>query len=111
MDLFDAAKARMEADDAITRVEHGCDPVWIELATRVVQRLARELPEFSTDQVWMELQEHVVREPRALGAVMRAAARYGWVRNSGRYVKSSRTACHSRPVPLWSSRIYRGAAA
>lgn len=89
---------------AMARVHAHADPAWLAQAYRAIQDLcARELY-VTSDSVWALLDERGVpspREPRALGAVMRQAARDGLLEASGEYVQSEREACHSRPVQKW----------
>ena len=91
------------AQEAIEQAEAHADKQWLEEARRVVWALIRAGQPFTTDDVWDRLDALDVHthEPRALGAVLRAASRAGLVVNSGAYVKSRRPECHSRPVPRW----------
>ena len=76
---------------------------WLSAAKQVVWDLIREGEPFTTDAVWERLTQRQVstHEPRALGAVMRAAVSGGYLQASGNYFKSQRPEAHSRPVPLW----------
>lgn len=74
----------------------------------IARRLAfiRSLPtgrEFTTDQVWAAASaaDHKIAEPRAMGAVMVEAQALRLIRPTGSYMKSSRPACHARPVAIW----------
>lgn len=91
------------ADAALQQVEQAADAAWLAAAKNVVWQLIKEGEGFTTDHVWERLDALGVHthEPRALGAVMRAAARAGWISNTGSYFKSGRPGCHSRPIPLW----------
>jgi hypothetical protein len=71
-----------------------------------VKHLARMRPEFTTDDVWEHLFQNdlpMPHEPRALGAVMVAAARARIIAPTDRYTPSARPECHRRPVKIWRS--------
>lgn len=104
--LFDVPAGIEARDQAIEQVEAHADPTWKLHATAAIRWLARTRPEFTTDDVWQEL--HVrnhggPREPRALGALMVAAAKQGLIEPTDRYVPSQRPDCHRRPVKVWRS--------
>ncbi len=107
-DLWDFVKrgqaAQAAADEAIARVEAGADEDWLRHALNAVENCAMRMVHFTTDDVWDRLTnlEHPP-EPRALGAVMREAAKRGWVETTDRIRKSTRVACHGRPVRVWKS--------
>jgi hypothetical protein len=100
--IEDAIAAR---DEAIDRVEKNAQAEWLDAAYRAVKSLAANRDEFTTDDVWVLLTEwgHSVREPRALGAVMRKAAKDDLIQASGRYEKSERKVCHRNPKMVWLS--------
>ena len=102
----DCTQGDLLAEEAIQQAEAHADKAWLDAARRTVARLAELGIPFTTDAVWEQLDALDVHthEPRALGAVMRQAARDGLLTNSGRYVKSTRADCHSRPVPVWLPR-------
>lgn len=83
----------------------GAGPAWVKHAREIVERVARELPFFTTDDVWIAgLQKPA--EPRALGGVMRDFAREGKITSSGEPPRiSERPQCHRRPVAVWKSLI------
>lgn len=98
-----ATQGDLLADAGITQAEQNADADWLIAARKVVWVLIQQGQPFTTDDVWrrLALQDVQTHEPRALGSVMKAAARAGYIRNSGEYVKSTRPDCHSRPVPKW----------
>ena len=100
LDMLAALTAR---DEALARVKEHADKEWKAEAMRAVVRVARERGRFTTDDVWAVLGESGTHEPRAMGAIMRQAARNGWVRATDEYVRSSRVACHARPLRVWES--------
>ncbi len=96
--------------DAIERVGNHANPDWKAAALESVQLAARRQPTLTTDDVWWLLgwdnPEHT-HEPRAMGAIMQAAARAGWIRATPAYQQSVRVACHARPLRVWESLIFR----
>lgn len=94
-----------ERDDAIRRVGGHAPEGWYATARRVVKELARSCnPEFTSDDVWHHLEALGVGappEPRALGAVFRAAQRDGLIKPTSRYVPSDRPGRHRGPIRVW----------
>lgn len=92
------------AELAIADVEANADTNWLASATDALNVLVRAGRPFTTDDVWEALDARQVpppREPRAMGAVTRAASRQQRIVNTQQYVKSNRPGCHSRPIPVW----------
>jgi hypothetical protein len=89
--------------DALEAVEAAADEGWLRAAKQAVWVLCLRGESFTTDDVWEHLDALGVttHEPRALGAVMRAAATAGFIRKSNQYVNTRRPAAHSRPIPQW----------
>lgn len=103
---YDAECAEAARDEAIDRVEANADRIWTEGALEAVRGLALCRDEFTTDDVWDRLEVagyDLPRERRAMGAVMRQAARDRLVVKSDRVVNSRRVECHARPVAVWRS--------
>jgi hypothetical protein len=104
--LLDALAAIQATNEAIERVEQNTDPNWAHDAQRAISYLARSRPEFTTDDVWEFLHRHGVNaphEPRALGALMRNAARAGLIKPTDRVRPSDRPECHRNPKRVWRS--------
>lgn len=82
---------------------------WTEAADAAVREAARLHREITTDIVWLlmphELRE--VREPRALGAVMKRAAAERVIEDTGKVEKTSLKRAHRRPKAVWRSLIYK----
>lgn len=91
------------ADEAIEASGRNADPSWVWIATRAVLYAARKNPYgFTTDDVWAALEDRQgPKEPRALGAILRRLKGQGRIVSTGTYRKSSRSACHGRPVLIW----------
>lgn len=106
---FDPPAARLAREHAIQQVDEHADMEWKHLAKSVVRSLAITREEFTTDAVWYLLEQTTAattHEPRALGAVMRAAASDRIIVATDRTVESVRVANHRRPVRIWRSLIY-----
>lgn len=93
-------------DEAIERVDRNADPEWKRQALAVVQRLAQQRAEFISEDAWPYLPP--VREPRALGGIMRTAQARGWIEPTDRVVPSPSKVGHGRPSRVWRSRLYPG---
>lgn len=102
--LFDVA--RNERDVAIERVDAAADEQWREDALAAVWRTACMRDEFISDDVWAVGILERTREDRALGPVMRRAARMGWCVKTDRVRPSVRS--HLSGKPVWRS-LLRGA--
>ena len=106
LSLTDAERVR---DDAIARAERHALQQWKDLTMATIKELAVMCPRFTTDDVWIELSrtpDVAKHEPRALGSMIRAAYKLGWVAPTDQYVKSRRPECHARPVKVWRSRFW-----
>lgn len=105
--LFDQAAADTARDRAIGAAANNADPYWWDAALDAVRHVAQSHQSFTTDEVWQYLNVHrkdvATHEPRALGAVMKAASTYGWVVGTQEYSRSKRPSAHSRPVLVWRS--------
>lgn len=83
---------------ALDLVESAAPPDWLWSARNLIERLAATGEPFTTDDVWQALPQPP--EPRAIGALIRAAAKAGKIRRVG-WRESSRPECHRRPVAMW----------
>ena len=100
------ATARASRDAALASVADHADPGWLEHALGCLERTARELAEFISDDVW-DRGLRAPREGRALGVAFRRAARSGLIQKSDRLRPSVRSYLSGKPV--WRSLVYRGA--
>lgn len=92
------------AELAVADVEANADDTWLREARDALTQLIRAGRPFTTDDVWAVLDARGVpapREPRAMGAVTRAAAREERMVKTREYVNSTRPGCHARPIPVW----------
>jgi len=74
---------------------------WLADALEIVRTAAERRESFTVE----DLSFPSTPDARAVGAVMRSAARKGWIKNGG-YVASGRER-HGRPVVLWHSTLNR----
>lgn len=100
-DFDDAARAR---DEALERVEKHADARWKQDALAAVEATCRALPEFISDDIWEMGGLVSTREDRALGPIMRTAARNGWCVKTDRVRPSKRS--HLSGKPVWKSLIH-----
>ena len=103
--LAPATEGEARLQDALRRVTEHANPEWWQAALTAVAELAGRHRGFTTDQVWQHLAAQALtpHEPRALGAVMRVAARARLIAPTDRYVPSERPQAHRRPVRVWRS--------
>ena len=88
---------------ALQQVEENANDEWLETAFAVVEFLAQTGRTFTSDDVW-ELMAHkdvTTHEPRAMGAVLRKAAKLKLIHPTGGYVKTRRAVAHSRAIAQW----------
>jgi hypothetical protein len=104
LELLPGVTAR---DAAIAQVAQGASVEWLQEAMDTVISMAIRLDTFTTDEVWAQLETTDVwtHEPRAMGAIMVAAQRDGWVVATDQWRTSRRRRCHSRPLRVWQSLV------
>lgn len=99
--LFSPKVSRQRTEAAITEVSDHGDPAWKTAALLAIYEIATTSERFTTDEVWKLVGPP--REPRLLGAVVREAARMGWIAKTGTTQNSSMVTCHSREKAVWES--------
>ena len=93
-------------DQALVDVAVNADPDWWQHAVNIVQDVAATSFDFTTDDIWCELERRSIatpHEPRAIGAVVAAVKRLGLIAPTNRYRPSSRPECHARPIRVWQA--------
>jgi hypothetical protein len=82
----------------------GADEGWLRAAKQELAALIQSRQPWTTDIVWFRLEALGVEtpEPRALGGLIRSAARAGLIVQRG-YTPSTRPECHARPVSVWQA--------
>ncbi len=81
---------------------------WINQVVNIIRKLAIAHREFTTDEVWAEIDASakaikVPFEPRVLGIAMKKAQTLAWIDKTNKVRKSTRPACHGRSVTIWKS--------
>lgn len=100
--LFDLGEGQRLKEEAIDRVERNAAEEWKRVAYEAVRMVCNQRQEFTTDDVWRLLRDKP-DEPRAMGAIMRQAARSGLCYKTDRVIESAIPTCHRRPVAVWRS--------
>lgn len=101
--LFDAAE--LQRDLALSAVADNSPIGWQESALTFVESYLREHRELFVDDLWSAgLSEP--RDMRAVGPLLRKAARAGLMRRTDRSRPSVRS--HLAHKPIWESLIYQG---
>ena len=93
-------------DQALVDVAVNADPNWWQHAVNIVRDVAATSFDFTTDDIWCELERRSIatpHEPRAIGAVVVAVKRLGLIAPTNRYRPSSRPECHARPIRVWQA--------
>ena len=106
--VFSPAAGAARRDEGIHRAGSHADEAWKDAAYRIVSELAQSHRAFTSDEVWQRLSKagYSTPEPRAMGAVMLAAARAGLIVKSRSYTPTNRTAANRRPIPVWLSTTF-----
>lgn len=102
LSLPTVAQAKAQRDAAIEQVEHGAGE-WHEYAYAFVFDYLTRHATLYADDLWAAGLTPP-REPRALGAVLRAASLRGLMRDSGTFRASTRR--HMTPGRVWVSLIH-----
>jgi len=99
----DPEEGERRKEEAIRLVEQNTPYGWKVRANKALVSAARDLPEFTTDDIKQLMDvDDVPPEPRAMGAIVKAAARKGTIEKvKGKYRESTDPACHRRPKQVW----------
>lgn len=108
---IDPVRSAQNRDAGMTKAAAHAAPGFKDEAILAIERTARKLREFTSDDVWVELGEHTgTHDKRALGPFMLVAARRGIVTRSPKFITSGQTQNNGRPVRVWESKVYAQAA-
>jgi hypothetical protein len=81
---------------------------WYQAASRAIMLVAKREAVMTADDVWRAIPAGLTtHDPRALGALMRAAKKAGIITPTKRWAESTRRVCHRRPMRVWRSLIRR----
>lgn len=101
---LDPVAARSHRDEAIRNVEEWGKIEWQRTAYALGERIAHELPEFTSDEFWRRGLPKP-REPRALGPIMLALQRARVIESTDRLVNTAQVLRNAAPVRVWRSRV------
>lgn len=99
--------ASIARDDAMARVAGAASPEFIDFAkSRIIQHLL-DNPTFHCNDFWANYPDDApeTRQARALGPVINAVKRDGYMSHSGHFGGSAKSHLSSQPV--WFSNIYQ----
>lgn len=91
---------------ALDEVQSNAENDWWYKTKEVIHKLAKENINFTSDEVWAELDRLNIprpHQPSALGSVFRACCQAGWITKSGKYKPSTQPTNHQRDVAIWTS--------
>jgi len=94
-----------ETTEAIATAWEGAEGEWQQEALNAIEHVAMEREYLTTDHIWAT-GLLPPREPRAMGAAMRMAAREKWIEPTKQWTESAKRTCHNRPKRVWRSRLY-----
>jgi hypothetical protein len=104
--LFDAVEGRRLRDEAVERVN---DPLWRSFAMDALHDIAQYRQTVTSEDVWRVLALKGIpfpREHRAMGPIMQAGVREGWIETRG-FVQAERSSRHAAPIRVYQSKITR----
>ena len=94
---------RDEAVEAVTKSNQW----WVDRILPIIKSICKHYSSFTTDTVWVHAKKRGLpkpsKDPRAMGGAMTAARKNKWCRATDCTKKSTRPACHCRPVRIWES--------
>ena len=92
------------AQEGMSRAEDNADEGWLRAARLELAALIQAAEPFTTDHIWYRLERLGVHthEPRALGALIRQAAKAGLIQRIS-YTPTTRPEAHARPIPVWQA--------
>ena len=92
----------------MVRVERNAHEEWKDAALEAVYQAALVNRKFIVDEVWRYMPPDVsTHELRAMGAVMKKAAKAGWIIGTGEYEPSAKVSTHKGLRHVWQSLISR----
>ena len=103
---FDPIRSAHARDEAMVRVERNAHEEWKDVALEAVYQAALVNGKFIVDEVWRYMPPDVsTHELRAMGAVMKKAAKAGWIIGTGEYRPSAKVTTHKGLRHVWRSLI------
>lgn len=108
---FDPLVGAAGKTSGMARAARSCNPVWWQYMLELGQEIALRKPFLSADDLEFERyrrQGPTTHENRAMGPLMKYAARLGYWEPTQDFVESSQKVKHQRPMRVWHSLIYQG---
>ena len=106
--LFSEGLAEQKKQEALAQVESNANPEWVQAARAAVKRVAENKPYFTSDDVWIELEQNstiTTHNPAAMGAVMKFVQSSKLGEATGKHKPSIRTKTHKRQLMIWKSNL------
>lgn len=106
---FDSKASREAKRSSMRQVDDNANAAWKAAAYDAVERAAKERPYLTTDDVVLRISDNVnTHEWRALGPIMRKAAKLKWIEKATGVdaLFCQRRSRHSAPLQVWKSLIY-----
>jgi hypothetical protein len=97
---LDLTAGRAARDRALANVDRAADDEWRADADTAIAQLAATGRPFVSDDVWEQGLVRV-RENRALGARIQAAARAGIIKPTGQFRQTAQVKSHASPRREW----------
>jgi len=116
-DLFPAPRRGVRRSDAVLAKkagmeasERGANPAWVASMMECIHKVCRCCRVFNSDYVMkFYTGKEKTHDLRALGPLMRRAAKLGWCELADLPPRNStRRTLHASPREMWRSRIYEG---
>jgi hypothetical protein len=110
--VLDSAAARAARDVGIRRVDAHASEDFQTMADHVIETVAHDTPEFTSDDVWKRRAEWpITRDRRALGPAFLRAQRRQIIVDSGAFTRTAQVNSHASPARIWRSLVFLGARA
>ena len=103
--IYSAQLARANRERAMEQVARGRD-AWMNTAKWCVVEVANTHAQFTTDEVWALGLPPCPGSSRAMGPVMVAAAKAGYIERTDRTRNTTKAHSHAQPLRVWRSLIY-----
>lgn len=92
--------------DGIKRMQ---DREGFDAAVEAAAALCRDLRTIDSDLLRLHVDLSGLSHHNQVGAIMHTLARRGIIRETGRFIKSTRAAGNRRRIAVWESLVYKGA--
>lgn len=107
--ILDAEEGERLKAIGMALVDAGASDAFRESALIALETVARRQPYLVSDDVWEMLALHAgegTKDHRALGPVMRAAQRRGWIEPTDSFQLTAQPLRHRSPVRVWRSLLW-----